>query len=199
MMPPTELLRVAVTRAAMPGCSDQKLLLALADAVRSSRVVYRLMEFDADLGLFASPEEAKKAARRERVTLVDGDGNRSSYPAYPADLKWRDYPVSKPRKGRVVSSAVGASGLMIVMEVIKGEKMAEQADVVWVRASGGDWEGVYVNGVLKRQNHSVDWVAVISELVGKELRSVVTWWVEDEVAANLPDALKGIDAYVVES
>ncbi len=67
-------------------------------------------------------------------------------------------------------------------------------DIVFVSdAQEGDWEGIYVDGVLKAQGHTLD-NGQILEAIGVSARhiDVKTEWIEN--AGHLPENLSDIPA-----
>lgn len=63
----------------------------------------------------------------------------------------------------------------------------KQKEIVFVHDNGGDWEGMYVDGVLVTENHSLDPDDVLS-LLGIEYE---THWIDME-DSRLPGKLSEI-------
>lgn len=73
----------------------------------------------------------------------------------------------------------------------------ERYKLTLVRSDDGDWEGIYVNGVLHIEGHSLisrDWVDLLSEC--KNISEVDYFVIEgkclEEIGASLPHYLSDI-------
>ena len=65
-------------------------------------------------------------------------------------------------------------------------------EVVFVSSESGDWEGVYVNGILMREDHSLDTSDILSILdISVKHIEVSEKWLGQE-RTNLPKTLKEI-------
>lgn len=63
-------------------------------------------------------------------------------------------------------------------------------------AKGDDWKGVYIDGELVYQNHSIDWDKVFKKIVGSKVESFDSKYVDFNWLMNrgtLPDSIDEVE------